>query len=252
MKIEKYTKLAGNRYNVKIDEETIKLYDDVIIKYELLRKKEISDELFNEIIKYNDSLDAYYKALRYITKKMRTIKEVENYLKADYTNKTIQETIQKLEKQGFLNKEKYLKSYIADHVNLSLIGPNKIKNNLLKLGFNEEEFKGQIENIEKSVWLEKIRKAVKKKITNNKSYGTNKLKEKILYDLTNLGFDKGMVEEVINETTFKDNDDIIKKEYNKAKASLAKKYEGIELENKILAKLLSKGFYYEDIKKLFW
>ena len=39
MKIEKYTKLKGNKYNVCIDGINIKLYDDVIIKFELLRKK---------------------------------------------------------------------------------------------------------------------------------------------------------------------------------------------------------------------
>ena len=39
MKIGKYTKLKDNRYSVKIDDLTIKLYDDVIVKFELLRVK---------------------------------------------------------------------------------------------------------------------------------------------------------------------------------------------------------------------
>ena len=44
MKIIKYQKLSGNKYNVFLDNgEKIKLYEDVIIKEELLLKKEIDD-----------------------------------------------------------------------------------------------------------------------------------------------------------------------------------------------------------------
>ena len=72
MKIGKYTKLKSNKYSVVIDDITVKLYDDVIVKYELLRLKEIDDKLFKEITEYNDRLEAFYKSLKYITKKLRT------------------------------------------------------------------------------------------------------------------------------------------------------------------------------------
>ena len=84
----------------------------------------------------------------------------------------------------------------------------------------------------------------------NKSHGVNKLKEKILYDLMEMGFYKSMIEEVILESEFKVSDDVLIKEYNKIKNKLNKKYEGYELETKILTKLVSKGFYYEDIKRV--
>ena len=84
MKISKYTKLKDNRYSVKIDDLTIKLYDDVIVKYELLRLKEIDESLFKEITEYNDKLEAYYKSLKYITRKLRTEKEIYKYLEKDY------------------------------------------------------------------------------------------------------------------------------------------------------------------------
>ena len=49
MKIIKYTKMKSNKYKVKIDDIEVKLYDDVIVKYQLLRKKEITDEEINGI-----------------------------------------------------------------------------------------------------------------------------------------------------------------------------------------------------------
>ena len=64
------------------------------------------------------------------------------------------------------------------------------------------------------------------------------------------GFYKRMIEEVIEESEFKNTDDILVKEYEKAKNKLSKKYDGYELENKILAKLVAKGFYYDDVKRV--
>lgn len=247
MKIGKYTKLKDNRYSVKIDDITIKLYDDVIVKYELLRIKEINDKLFKEITEYNDKLEAYYKSLKYITKKLRTEKEIYKYLEKDYDKKTILETIDKLKKMGYLNKEVYLKCYIADQINMHLVGPNKIKKELVNLGYVEDEIDPFIEDIDNDVWFSKIEKLVKKKINSNRNLGNNKLKEKISYDLSNLGFYKWMIEEIIHNSEFKDNSDILSKEYTKIYNKLVKKYDGSELNYQIKMKLFQKGFNSSEI-----
>ena len=62
MKIEKFTKLKDNRYKILFDDEqVITLYDDVIVKYNLLVNKVMDNNKFKEVTEYNDSLDAYYK-----------------------------------------------------------------------------------------------------------------------------------------------------------------------------------------------
>lgn len=248
MKIKKYTKMKGNKYNVLIDDEVIKLYDDVIIHFELLRKDDIDEDLYEEIIEYNNSLEAYYKALKYISKRLRTEKEVYVYLEKDYTKKVVKETIDRLKKDGYLNEEIYLKCYFTDAINLKSIGPNKIKKELLKLGYEESVINDKLNEVDDSVWISKIENIVKKKINSNKSYGSNKLKEKILYELSNNGYYKWMIEDVIKSSEFKNDSSVIEKEYNKVYNKLCKKYEGYELDSKIMAKLIAKGFYYEEVK----
>lgn len=250
MKIGKYTKLKSNKYNVEIDGLSVKLYDDVIVKFELLRKKEIDEELFKEITEYNDRLEAYYKALKYISRKLRTEKEMVKYLEKEYSRSVVRETIERLKKDGYLDEKIYLKSYLSDQINLGSYGPNKIKKDLIKLGLNEEDVVEKLDSIDDDIWLGKIEKIVQKRISTNKSYGNNKLKEKILYDLSNQGYYKWMIEEVINNNDFSINDSLIEKEYNKVYNKLSKKYEGYELETKIISKLVSKGFYYEEIKRV--
>ena len=120
MKIEKYKKLKSNKYEVEIDDIKVKLFDDVIVKYELLRKKELSYEEFEEITEYNDKLEAYYKSLRYITRRLRTEKEIWKYLEKDYSKEVIKETINRLKNDGYLNKEIFLKSYLNDQINFGI------------------------------------------------------------------------------------------------------------------------------------
>ncbi len=250
MKIGKYIKMKSNKYKVKFDDIEVKLYDDVIIKYELLRKDEISEEEFNEIVEYNDHLEAYYKALKYISNRLRTEKELYNYLDKIYSKSVIRETIDKLKKDGYLNKEVYLKCYLADQVNLTNNGPEKIKKDLIKLGFTEEEFKDKLSEIKDEVWFEKIRNVIKKKINANHTYGLYKLREKALYELSIMGFYRYQVEEIINEFDFSTDSKIVLKEYNKISNKLAKKFEGEELKYQIRIKLLQKGFTNSEIDEV--
>lgn len=250
MKILKYTKMKSNKYKVKIDDIEVKLYDDVIVKYQLLRKKEISDEEFEEITEYNDNLESYYKGLKYISTKMRTEKEIFYYLNKTYSKNVTNEVINKLKENGYINKELYLKAYIDDQVNLGSYGPEKIKKDLIKLGYTSEEVEERINKIDDSIWLDKLARLVEKKIKINHSYGSYKLKEKIIYDLINIGYYKWMIEEVINTFEFEDDLDLIKKEYKKAYNKLSKKFEGSELNYQVRMKLLQKGFSNSGIDKV--
>ena len=81
MKIIKFKKDKNNIYKIYFDDDVvISLYDDVIVKYNLLVNKEMDINKFNEIVQYNSFLDGYYKSIKYINKKMRTELEIRKYL----------------------------------------------------------------------------------------------------------------------------------------------------------------------------
>lgn len=251
MKILKYKKCKDNKYSIEFDNDiSIKLYDDVIVKYELLRIKNIDDDLFKEVTSYNDKLEAYYKSLKYITKKIRTEKEIVKYLEKDYDKKTIDETIERLKKDNYINNDLYLKSFIMDQVHLSNNGPLKIKDSLCKLGFREDEVNPYLDKIDEDVWINKIDKLILKKINANHQYGNNRLKEKIVYDIGNMGFYKSIIIDRLDRVEFKDTDVILEKEYNKVLNKLSKKYEGSCLDYQIKIKLMQKGFSSIEIDNL--
>ena len=133
---------------------------------------------------------------------LQELLEIFKYLEKDYNKDIIIETIDKLKRMGYLNKELYLKSYLSDQVHMTVNGPNKIKKELVSLGYDEDEFKEAIENIDDDVWLSKVERIINKKIKSNRNLGSNKLKEKLVYDLSNMGYYKWMIEDVIHNTEF--------------------------------------------------
>ena len=129
-KIIKFKKSKGNTYILYFDSKSITLYDDIITKYELIRKKEISDEELESIEKENHKLAAYYKALAYINIKVRSEKEVKEYLKKQgFLEQTISYTIQILKEKKYIDESRYIELYIEDSIRLKLDGPEKIKRN---------------------------------------------------------------------------------------------------------------------------
>lgn len=252
MKIEKYVKDKQNKYKVLIDGENYVLYDDVIIKYQLLMKHELTKSEFDEIIKFNSELVSYYESIKYISKKLRSKKEVIEFLhKKDISDNVIKSTIKRLEENKFLNEEIYLKAYINDQINLTTKGPKRIMKELLKLGLPEELILDKLNSISNDVWIDKIENYVEKKIKTNHSSSSNMLKIKITNDLINQGFDKEDIVGIINKYDIID-EDILKHEYEKAKKTLSKKYEGYELEMKIREKLYRKGFSISSIKENYY
>lgn len=248
MKIIKFKKDKGNKYKIYLDNDLIiVLYDDVIIKYNLISNKNINNKLFEEITTYNTFLDGYYKAVKLINKRLRTKKEIENYLtKQNIKKEEINKIINLLEKDNYLNQDLYIKSYISDQYNLTLNGPIKIKKDLNNLGINKD-----IDNyLNKYDWNVKIDKIINKKIKFNNKLSNNALKNKIINDIINLGYEKEIIEKKLETIELNDNDILIK-ELNKIKNKYEKKYKDNELKYKVINYLYRKGFNIEDIKRYY-
>ena len=241
MKIISYKKIKQNKYEVTLsNNESVLLYDDIILKYELLTKNEIDNQKLKEIILDNSKYDVYYAMLKDISKKFRTEKELRTKFK-DYDNEVIDYAIKRLKNEKYLNNELYIRAYINDAINLKLIGPNKIINNLLNLGFEKSEIEEYLEVIDNEIWLDKINKLIKKEINSNHAYSGNVLKMRIQNKISNLGFELNMISKLINNYDFNLSREKKLKEKEKALKKYSKKYSGFLLEQKVKNYLYQKG-----------
>jgi regulatory protein len=248
MKILRYEKRKNGMYQVLFDNDyDVDLHEEIILKHNLLIKKEASQKEIDEMLEENKKFIAYDLSVKFLAKKMRSTKETREYLfKNEFDKDTIDYVINTLIKEKYLNDNSYSKAYINDKILLSNDGPNKIKNKLIELGVNKEIIDSNLELFTDNLQKEKIDKIISKQITTNRNKSALILKNKITEYLYNLGYDKSIILDCLNKTTIKDNKDIMKKEYDKVFKKLSKKYSGTELEYKVKQKMYSLGFDIRD------
>ena len=243
MKIEKIIKLKSGKYKIFLDNnEQITTFDDVILNNNLLFHKEIDNDIYVKIKEENNYYELLNSSIKYISKRLRSEKEIKIYLEKKTTDiYLIDSIIDNLKSQKLIDDRNFSRAYINDKLNLTNTGILKIKKYLHNLGVDPEIIEEECSRIKKKKDNNKLEKMIIRKIKTNHKYSNKMLKEKILNDMTNLGYD---YESIINiYDKFEHNDeDIYNREYQKIYNKLKNKYQGRELELNIKKKLYSKGF----------
>lgn len=250
MKIIKFKKMNGSKYKVTFDNNELIIYEEVILKNNLLRKKEVSLELLELIMEENKYYEIYELSLSYIDKKMRVESELKNYLeKKSFDEFLINDVIERLKSENLINEEKYINAFINDKIALTSIGPFKIKKMLLELELSETLIDNNLNKIETSVWNERLDKIIEKKLKSMKNKSSFQIKNKLREDLFNLGYDKEEIEYALLNID-KNDAEPLKKEFDKAYNKYKNKYHGSNLTNQIKACLYRKGYQIDDINAL--
>ena len=244
MKIEKFKKRPNGLYTIYLDNfNSYDIYEEIILKYELLITKTIKEEELNKIIKDNKNYESYYDALKTLKRTIKTKEEIRKLLtEKKYSKENISFAINTLEKQGYLNDKNYANSYVHNAIITTNKGPKKIALELDKKGVELHDYNEALNEFSKDLEKEKIEKLISKKIKSNHNKSARALKQKIELDLINNGFSKDLIKEVLNNTLIEENNEIAKKEYQKYYNKLSKKYSGKELEYKLKQKMYSLGF----------
>lgn len=250
MKINKFKKIGSNKYKIYFDNESLIVYEDVILKYNLLYKKDIDNDLLIEINKENYKSSIYHVSIKYISVRMRSKKELEEYLKKKkYDQKDIEETIKRLQSQDLLNDEKFAKSYINDKLYLTNYGLTKIKNDLLKLGVEEYIIDAIVNNIDLQVINDKLSKIIDKELKINSKLPTNKLNNKIINRCINLGYNYEDILNILNDKNIEGNSNI-EYDYKKIYEKYKNKYDEYKLNAVIKSKLYQKGYTIDEINNI--
>lgn len=204
MKIEKYELTKKNIYNVYLSNgEVLELNGKVITDNELLIKKDIDNELYNKLKRDNTICMLMDTSVKYIDRRLRSINELRDYLKnKEEDTIIIEEVIDKLINYKYLDDDRFTKAFIKDKLNFTNWGDYKIKNELKRLGVNEEIIYNNISNIDDNIYYERINKIIDKDISINKKYSGIKLKNKIYNHLLTLGYSKEKVISIINNYNF--------------------------------------------------
>lgn len=199
MEIVKYIKKGNGNYQIIFDnEKKINIQEDVIIKNNLLYKKEIDNDLLLKIIAENEEYEIYNKCVNYIGVRLRSINEIREYMaRKDISLEKQEEVIERLLKNKLLDDSVFARAFIKDKMNFTTMGPYRIELELKKHKIDDKIIKKYINEIDRDMIYDKIDRQINKLIKSNKN--KSNLRNKIYNNLLGLGYSSEMVVSMINK-----------------------------------------------------
>lgn len=200
MKIEKYEKTSKAKYRVYLDNgEVIDTYDEVILKNDLLLKKDLDTYLYQKIIADSRIQELYNACIKYIGIRIRSTKEIRDYLKRKKVSDEDSDfIIELLTKKKILDDNYFCECFIKDKLKFTTMGEYKIIYELKKHNISPSIIENNYHLIDKDTLIEKIDKIIIKQINSNHKLNNQKLRNKIYNHLLNAGYSSTLVVERIN------------------------------------------------------
>ncbi|MDG6133367.1 recombination regulator RecX [Lactococcus formosensis] len=264
IKIKEITKLK-KLYKVTLTEsfsykeweearDKIYVCEDTIVKYMLTRDKVLPTDELEQLLVFDNFAQGKSLALYFISFKARTSSEVKKYL-SDHNIQSpqVEDIIDNLTKNGLLNDQAYIESYIQGKVRTASAGPYQIKQKLHLKGLDLQlidegitQFFNEEKQIDVAVTLaEKIVRQKASRLT------LQQLKQKVTQGLTAKGFSYTTstiaLESLELEADEENELELLYTELDKSARKYSRKYEGYELKQRITQALARKGFDFSDI-----
>lgn len=235
---------SGTKYLVTtdVDDDAIKLTEDLIVKYRIIKGNSFYQKDWNKIKNSLNEGILFDQVLHYIDFKMRTEKEVIEYLEKKNSNEVVnKKIIKKLKEIKMLDDDRYTRMFIEGELRKNN-GPHLIKYNLMTRGIKEELIDEYLDQIKNDDLYNRAMDVAQKTLRQVIGYPINKQKETIYSKLMRMGYDSNIVTRILNDIKYSEVDlDKLNELYQEL---LAKKLD----KNQIIQKLLAKGYDYNDIK----
>lgn len=201
MKIEKYEKIGKDKYRLYLDNgEVIDTYDQVILKNDLLIKKEVTPTIYQTILVESSIQEHYLACLKYIAIRIRSTKEIIDYLKKrNATEEEIDIIIPKLTDEKALDDNYFCECFIKDKLKFTTMGEYRIINELKHHQIDSKIILEHSDLLNEEVLLEKITKIVDKQIRSNRKLDYAKLRNKLYNHLLSLGYSSSLIVQVLNQ-----------------------------------------------------
>jgi regulatory protein len=247
-----------DRFNIFMDygkgeEYAFSVDSAVLIRFELRKGMEIDEFSILEIQFQDDIRKAYNRAINYLARRMRSEKEIRDYLaEKEIEQPIINEVIHKLTAQKYINDEKYALSYVRTQMNTTDKGPDLIRMELRERGINEGIIKHAIAEYPFEDQVEKAIKVAQKVIKKNSKESQRIVKQKAEQFLLRKGYSFDVILLALTEAdTDKELDDEMEAIRYQGEKTHRKysKFTGFEYTQKMKQALFRKGFSMDLIEK---
>ena len=236
----------GKKFLVYINDETegISFTEEQLISNRIIKGMSFYEKDWKKIIKSLDEGILFDKTLKYIDYKPRTEKEVIDYLEEHNATPTnIKNILKKLKEINFIDDDRYARIFIEEEIRHQK-GPNAIKHVLLTKGITEDIINKYLYEYSDELLFDNALDMANKTLKTVNGLPVSKQKESVYTRLYRMGYDYSIINQVLSVIEYSSLD------FNKLMKDYLKICEKEQDQNKIIQKLLAKGYNYSDIKKL--
>jgi len=183
------------------DEKKLLLNYNIFEKYKVSVDMDFSENEIQEMKYFSDIERAKSRAINYISGKLKTKYEVRLKLKEkDFTEDIIDEVIDILEKEEYLNDRLYCEVFIEDKKQLNGYGKNKIKSLLIQKGISKSVFEDFLDEFEYEEEFDNaLKMGIKKLNLLSNEEDIFKKKQKLINYLAYRGFSFDVINDVLRE-----------------------------------------------------
>ncbi|GAA0450587.1 recombination regulator RecX [Alkalibacillus silvisoli] len=261
VKICKISKQKKNqqRYNIFIDNQgkeefAFGIHEDLLIRFELRKGLELTDDQFTNIQKQDAMYRYYTLTLNYLSYRMRAESEIIEYLlKKEATEQEIAYVIERLQGEKLIDDGAFAEAYVRTKMNTSSNGPNKIKQELYQKKLSEEEIENGLAHYTKEQEVDKLVKLIEKKLNSSRKKSFQDQLNSLKQSLLQKGFTHDAIEIAFQsiDTGVDEEEEMNALRYQGEKAwrKYERKHQGIKLQQKVKAALYQKRFSGELIQQ---
>ena len=233
------------------DGQELLLSHDAYLENPLYEGKALDEDAYKSLVILAQEDKFYNAALKYVLKEAHTKHEVTQFLyKKGADEKTTYRILHRLEEGHFLDDRLYANIYARDAATVKLLGRNRVLANLNEKGISDDIIK-DIEFDEEN----ELAKARKYAFMANKKYASSanmKKMYKVISALLRRGFDEEIAKEAARLEFSAGDPELemerLRKEAVRVKSRFIKRYSGYELNRRVRAALVRKGYSYENVE----
>lgn len=228
--------------------------EDVLIKHELRKGMELEESMITKLKIVDTIQQAYSKAIHYLGYRMRTEKEMWDYLtKLEVDREHISKIINRLLDQQLLDDTEFANMFVRTRIRTTNKGPTLVKKELEEKGVSSSIANEVVKKYTYEIQYEKALKVAEKRMNRSNKNSFRKQSQQLQAYLMRNGFSQDVVRDVMVQIEGNiDSDEeweAISHQGERLIRKHEKKLKGYELLNKLKQDLYRQGFSREMIEQ---
>ncbi|QAS51859.1 recombination regulator RecX [Halobacillus litoralis] len=248
-----------SRYNIFLDhgkgeEYGFSVEEDVLIEHRLQKNMDLDEATIQALIQTDTLHKSYTLAINYLSYRMRSEKEIRDYLKGKETDpEHIDEIVTRLKNDRLIDDQEFANSLVRTRVMTSSKGPLLVKKDLLEKGVAAPKAEEAILQYSFDQQYDKALKFAEKKLKSDGRKSHRQQIQNVHQTLMQKGFQGDVIQEVLANLPEEEDEDAeweaVVYQGEKLLRKFQSKAEGYELKQKVKSGLYRKGFTFDLIDR---